>query len=1310
VAQILQTADLDDFHTLEVHNHKVDSKLGASALLSGVCTLDGLPCASSRFLVRIACGQAATAMRSETRALARTPPHAFIARRMAAHATIIPSVVSEAIIAALGQEAHGSPLASPGTPVFMCVSPQLPNTLETHGEIMPKPLPFPTWMQLAVDLGSALYHLHSNGIAHCALHPQCVGLTPAAAPVLGDFQCALATKDSAGGSSHWQLISPDIARLPAEASGFAAPEVRHLFKAGATDMSAAPAADMWSMGALLLFAATGDEPMRGYSASQSFEMDEAAISPLPSTYPAGARSMIKWLMNKDPTQRISAGSALKRFAKLSNGMVPTGQPPIPGVAPPLHSLAPSRALTALVRGLPAGGSAYAPVPAGMDASTRGASGGTLTGMIAVRTLAGGSTIVRFAPGAKVKDVLVTAADTLRVASSLASCGLVVDGRVLDLNEDIVCAVPSAEQTMHTGAALIDASALPCVFMMTHMPSDALRAMGAAEVADGASISMAAVTVHQPSVLSLAALGGVASAPLGLQLGLAAGALPNAAALARAVSSGAAANPPGLPAMEDERAGDEGMPGMQDAGGAAGRFASGSGVTGAAAGGAQGGNSLDDEEFKYGVLTSAGYVFDPRDKNRHVDLSGNNTVAECTGKWASVALRMKSVDAGRLVFTVRLLSAESGCGFAIGVACVDGPNPFDPKSHSLGAHVSSYAYSKTGKKGGGPREGFTSYGSPMVTGDVITCDADLSRGVVRFYRNGMDQGVAFDAGIMGRRMLPVVCLGSNNGGKLTRVELLNPTPMAFDSGRSHQRMTVASNTNGLRNLSNKRKWATALCAHNGLVRGKVEWSVRLTDVQSGGGVALGVVDASSFDWKTSNLGASEQSWGYSKTGKKGDGKGFQDFGMPFTNGDVVTTIVDMDLGTLAFRVNGIDQGIAYGPGAEDYGPDNPGLKGRCVVPAVCLGSSEGDKDCKVSLCDWQRHFEVPTFDALRCKPTTNISERGRMADTTGKWGTVFVAGNPIQSGTYTVGVQIVSAEQGCGAAVGVADVLGFKPTTANLGASENSWAYSKTGKASCGRRFVTYGTPFANDDIVTVDIDMDEQTIEFYLNGASQGVLQKNGLERRALVPAVCIGNTEGGLYTAVRAVPPAVIRFDPGRRSNSISLKYNNREAETLSKWSSVFALHPGQMSGVLRFAVEVKGSGGAAVGVADANHFKPQYQNVGAADHSWALSKSGKVSCGEGWQTYAGKLESGDVVGVELDFNAGTLTFYKNGENLGVAFSNLDGRGYLMLPAICLGSNYGERESSATLLPLLWDESTREVKFPPRRAAAQRGGAGAWQ
>ena len=146
-----------------------------------------------------------------------------------------------------------------------------------------------------------------------------------------------------------------------------------------------------------------------------------------------------------------------------------------------------------------------------------------------------------------------------------------------------------------------------------------------------------------------------------------------------------------------------------------------------------------------------------------------------------------------------------------------------------------------------------------------------------------------------------------------------------------------------------------------------------------------------------------------------------------------------------------------------------------------------------------------------------------------------------------------------------------------------------------------------------------------------------------------------------------------------------------------MFALHPGQTRGVLRYAVQITGTGGVALGVADANVFKPQYQNVGAAEHSWALSKSGKISSGEGWKPYTDKLESGDIVGVELDMDTGTLKFFRNGRDLGVAFTQLDGRGYRMVPAVCLGSNYGERESAATIVSLQVPRGDTDVPFPRR-------------
>lgn len=759
--------------------------------------------------------------------------------------------------------------------------------------------------------------------------------------------------------------------------------------------------------------------------------------------------------------------------------------------------------------------------------------------------------------------------------------------------------------------------------------------------------------------------------------------------------------------------DAGAPGTAAAGAAPGGVAS-AGFAAGGAGDAEYNIDQDESVHWYGPLSSHGYVFSPFMANRAISLSSNNTIAESQGKWSSVAVAMKPVSRGRLVFSVKLLSADSGCGFAIGVACaareggVDGSGVgsggasrgrvgFDPRRHSLGAHPDSFAYSKTGKKGRGTGAGFEPYGSCMMTGDIVTCDADLEKGTIRFYRNGIDQGIAFDAGIQGESLFPVVCLGSNQGGRLTKVQLVNPMPLSFDRQRTHPRMVIPGSGNDGQ-VQNERKWATALCAHNGITRGKLTWSVKLTGVQSGGGVAVGVVDATSFDHTRSNLGASEHSWGYSKTGKKGDGMGFKDYGMAFTNGDIVTVDLDMDSGSLGFRVNGISQGVAYGPGADDHPEGEPSpLLGKCMAPAVCLGSSDGDKVCHVQLLNNLHGYELPSFDPLRTRHTNMLSEYNKLVETDGKWGTAMIAGEPCSEGSLSVGFELIAGPTGSGAAVGVADLKLFKPMICNLGAYENSWAYSKTGKGSTGNTFKSYGPAFVEGDIITVDIDMHQETINFYRNGVEQRPLARGGLAGRALLPAVCIGTSAGGHRSAFRIVPPAVIRFDNGRKSNHITISPDGRTAETVNKWSSVFALHPGQTRGVLRYAVQITGTGGVALGVADANVFKPQYQNVGAAEHSWALSKSGKISSGEGWKPYTDKLESGDIVGVELDMDTGTLKFFRNGRDLGVAFTQLDGRGYRMVPAVCLGSNYGERESAATIVSLQVPRGDADVPFPRR-------------
>jgi hypothetical protein len=106
------------------------------------------------------------------------------------------------------------------------------------------------------------------------------------------------------------------------------------------------------------------------------------------------------------------------------------------------------------------------------------------------------------------------------------------------------------------------------------------------------------------------------------------------------------------------------------------------------------------------------------------------------------------------------------------------------------------------------------------------------------------------------------------------------------------------------------------------------------------------------------------------------------------------------------------------------------------------------------------------------------------------------------------------------------------------------------------------------------------------------------------------------------------------------------------------------------------------AVGIATAQANINTY--LGGDAYSWAyiLATGAKGTANNTALTYGAAVASGDVVGVALDMDAGTLTFYKNNVSQGVAFSSLSGT---MFPAgfafntSVLDHNFGQRPFSYT-------------------------------
>lgn len=69
-------------------------------------------------------------------------------------------------------------------------------------------------------------------------------------------------------------------------------------------------------------------------------------------------------------------------------------------------------------------------------------------------------------------------------------------------------------------------------------------------------------------------------------------------------------------------------------------------------------------------------------------------------------------------------------------------------------------------------------------------------------------------------------------------------------------------------------------------------------------------------------------------------------------------------------------------------------------------------------------------------------------------------------------------------------------------------------------------------------------------------------------------------------------------------------------------------------------------------------HEHLGAGKHEWGLAcySGHKISCGDQREEYSSGCQKGDIIEVKLDLHHKKLEFFKNGENLGIAFNNLIG------------------------------------------------------
>jgi protein kinase-like protein len=202
----------------------------------------------------------------------------------------------------LDADLHGP---APWLATSYVAGPSLEQEVSDHG-----PLPAASVTALAAGLAEGLNVIHAAGVVHRDLKPANV-LLAADGPRLIDFGISRSAEMSPLTRTGMVIGSP----------GFMSPEQ-------ATGREVGPPSDIFSLGAVLVFAAAGREP---FGAGSNEELLDRVVRSRPDTgaLPGGLRALAERCLAKDPRRRPTAAGLL---AELSPAR-PTASPgPVPSTA------------------------------------------------------------------------------------------------------------------------------------------------------------------------------------------------------------------------------------------------------------------------------------------------------------------------------------------------------------------------------------------------------------------------------------------------------------------------------------------------------------------------------------------------------------------------------------------------------------------------------------------------------------------------------------------------------------------------------------------------------------------------------------------------------------------------------------------------------------------------------------------------------------------------------------------------------------------------------------------------------------------
>lgn len=166
---------------------------------------------------------------------------------------------------------------------------------------------------------------------------------------------------------------------------------------------------------------------------------------------------------------------------------------------------------------------------------------------------------------------------------------------------------------------------------------------------------------------------------------------------------------------------------------------------------------------------------------------------------------------------------------------------------------------------------------------------------------------------------------------------------------------------------------------------------------------------------------------------------------------------------------------------------------------------------------------------------------------------------------------------------------------------------------------------------------------------------------RAIVGAVCLQWSAAVPFRTEQGVP---FTFDPLKRGPDILLSDDGLTASYAGddSWSTLFGTQSFS-SGVTSWEIRIAQSSTAYVFVGVASSAADLNTFLGGCPYGWGfIGEQALYHNREKVKIYGESFSAGDIVGVILDLNGGTLSFSRNGKMLGVAFDKIYGE---LFPAV---------------------------------------------